>query len=116
MRRRTPRRRRSAIRIARSTDMKRTLRGLAVVLTTAGLLVLGWTVTVWLWQDPFTAIYTHYEQAKLAGSLQRQIDSFPTRTRGGEVPVAREERLVAADAAHDRRTARVGQAIGRIIV
>jgi sortase A len=95
--------------------MKRTARILSVVFTAAGLLVGAWAVTVWLWQDPFTAIYTHYEQAKLARSLDHQIASFPVRHQT-KLSVAREQRLVAADAARARRNAHVGQAVGRLIV
>jgi sortase A len=96
--------------------MKRITRLLAVVLSAAGLFLVFWTLTVWLWQDPFTAIYTGYEQSKLSHSLQHEIDSFPTRPGRGELSTTREERLVAREAALERRTAHVGQAIGRIIV
>ena len=29
------------------------------MLLIGGVLVLVWTVLVWRWQDPFTALYTH---------------------------------------------------------
>src|SRR6266404_549679 len=96
--------------------MKRIARVLAVVFSAAGLFVLLWTLTVWVWQDPFTALYTGYEQSKLAHSLQHEIESFPVRRGRVELSVAGEERLVAHDAALERRTAHVGQAIGRIVV
>jgi len=96
--------------------MRRTGRALGVVLLAAGLLVLAWTITVWRWQDPFTALYTHWEQAKLARSLDRQIESFHPSFNRQELSIAREQRLVADEAATERRDARVGQAIGRIIV
>ena len=88
--------------------MRRIARVVAVLISAAGLFGLAWTVTVWIWQDPFTAIYTHYEQAKLARSLQHQIDGFSAGRRLGL--------SVAQEAALERREARVGQAIGRIIV
>ena len=97
-------------------SMRRTGRALGVVLLAAGLLVLAWTITVWRWQDPFTALYTTWEQGQLARSLDHQIESFHPRLTRQELSVAREERLVAADAARERRDAHVGQAIGRIIV
>src|SRR5690348_2315936 len=83
--------------------MGRTARILGTLLLAAGVLGLAWTVTVWRWQDPFTALYTHYEQAKLAH-------------RRSESTVLREQRLVAAAAAAERHRAKAGEAIGRIIV
>jgi sortase A len=96
--------------------MRRTARVLAVAFTAAGLFALFWTLTVWVWQDPFTAIYTNYEQSKLAHSLEHEIESFPTHRGRVQLSAAREEQLVARDAALERRTAHVGQAIGRIVV
>jgi sortase A len=96
--------------------MRRAARLLGTVLLAAGFLGLAWTVTVWRWQDPFTALYTHYEQAKLGRSLDRQIDTFRREHRRAESTVVRERQLVAAAAAAERRQAKVGQALGRIIV
>lgn len=96
--------------------MRRVARHLGLVLIVAGALGLAWTITVWRWQDPFTAVYTHYEQAKLGRSLDRQITAYRVGHRRAESSVLREERLVAEAAAAERRSARVGQAIGRIIV
>jgi sortase A len=81
------------------------------LLVAAGLLVAAWTITTWRWQDPFTALYTHWEQAKLARSLDRQIETF--RPARHELSVAQS---IAADAARERRDAGRGQAIGRLIV
>jgi sortase A len=96
--------------------MRRAARALSVLFTAAGLLGLAWTITVWQWQDPFTALYTTYEQSKLADSLQRQMDSFRNPYGRAELSVARETQLVARAAARERHDARTGQAIGRILV
>jgi sortase A len=96
--------------------MGRAARVLGSLLLAAGLLGLAWTITVWRWQDPFTALYTHYEQAKLARSLDREIITFRVRHRRAESTVVREQRIVAADAALERRDVKAGQPIGRIIV
>ena len=95
--------------------MRRTARILGGVLAVLGFLALAWTVTVWRWQDPFTALYTHYEQGKLARSLERQFESYrpPSRQLASRGDSANE---VAAAAARYRRAAHVGQAIGRIAV
>ena len=96
--------------------MRRSLRVLGTVLIGAGLLGAAWTVTVWRWQDPFTALYTHWQQAKLSQSLDRQFAAYrPIRAQRG-LAVAGEERTVAEEAARYRRSARRGQAIGRIVV
>src|SRR5438270_12885107 len=96
--------------------MGRGARILGTLLLAAGLLGLGWTVTVWRWQDPVTALYTHYEQAKLGQSLDRQIHAFRAAHRRAEATVVRERRLVATAAATERREAKVGQALGRLVV
>src|SRR5947208_8737585 len=96
--------------------MGRAARILGTLLLAAGLLGLAWTVSVWRWQDPFTALYTHYEQAKLDRSLERQISVYRVAHRRSESTVLRERRLVAAAAAAERNQAKPGQAIGRIIV
>ena len=54
-------------------NRRRALRIFGTVLAAAGALVLIWVVIVWRWQDPFTALYTQYEQHQLAGSLDRQF-------------------------------------------
>jgi len=94
----------------------RAARILGSLLLAAGVLGLAWTITVWRWQDPFTAIYTHYEQATLTRSLDREISTFRVRHRRAETTVVRERRLVAAAAAAERRQVKDGQALGRIIV
>jgi sortase A len=96
--------------------MRRTTRFLGTLLLAAGLLGLAWTVTVWRWQDPVTALYTHYEQAKLDRSLDRQIRSYRVAHRRSESTVVRERQLVAAAAAAERLRAKPGAPIGRIIV
>ena len=84
------------------------------MLLVAGVLTLAWVITVWQWQDPFTALYTKYEQGKLAASLSKQFaDWKPIRQTLG-ASVAAEKRLVAEEAAQYRRHLKPGQAIGRI--
>jgi len=94
--------------------MRRAARITGAVLTTAGVLTLAWAIVVWQWQDPFTALYTHWQQSKLSASLDRQFAEFHGVTVGGNL--AAERRAIAADAAAFRREAKVGQAIGRITI
>jgi sortase A len=84
--------------------------GLMIV---AGTLALAWALVVWRWQDPFTALYTHWQQHALARSLDRQFAGFRAPHPAG-AGVGAERRLVAEEALRFRRDARRGAAIGRI--
>jgi sortase A len=94
--------------------MRRAMRLFGGLLIAAGVLTLGWAVLVWQWQDPFTALYTHWQQHKLAQSLDAQERAFhPVHAAGN---LAAERQAIAADASHFRREAKTGQAIGRIVI
>jgi sortase A len=85
-------------------------------MATLGVLALVWVVVVWRWQDPFTALYTTWEQHKLAEQLQHEMAAPPpVKFKHGESPEA-EARAIQLAAARFRHTAGEGQAIGRIIV
>jgi sortase A len=94
--------------------MRRFARIFGSLLIAAGVLTLAWAITVWQWQDPFTALYTHWQQGKLAKELQAEEQGFRPAQTGGDL--AAERRAVAADAARFRREVKPGQAIGRIII
>jgi sortase A len=96
--------------------MRRPVRILGTLLVVAGLATFAWTLTVWLWQDPFTGLYTRYEQHRLRSSLDRQLTTSARREARAEETVAAEQRRLAATAARFRREARDGQAIGAIVV
>jgi sortase A len=95
--------------------MRRAMRLFGGLLIAAGVLTLAWAVLVWRWQDPFTGLYTHWEQQKLAHSLEAQMNGFrPLHVGGGNL--AAERRAIAADARRYRHAAEPGQAIGRIVI
>jgi len=98
--------------------MARFRRTLAGVLIAAGLLGLAWTVTVWRWQDPFTALYTTWEQRGLAHQYDRLARSWtpPKAVRSRVASVISTRVSVAREAAAYRRETHAGEAIGRIIV
>ena len=92
-------------------------RKLGLALTAGGLLLLGWLgITLWL-GDPFTALYTRYEQRGLAERLttvERHWRAAPAarRVRRGEPASARlRQQAIAFD-----RTLRNGKPIGRISI
>ena len=90
-----------------------------------GICAVAWTILVWRWQDPFTALYTVWEQHKLAGRyhkiskayhpllVQRSRDAPTGHTR---VNVAEERRLIGLEAKRYQRTLRPGTPLGRIKV
>ena len=96
--------------------MHRFARISGIALAALGVLTLAWVIVVWQWQDPFTALYTTWEQHKLAQQFQHELESPPGPTLvRGESPAA-EARTIELAAAHFRHSAREGQAIGRIII
>ena len=56
--------------------MRRSLRIAGTALAAAGALVLVWVVVVWQWQDPFTALYTHWKQHQLSKSYEHRFVSY----------------------------------------
>ena len=95
--------------------MRRTLRITGTVLVALGVLGLAWSVVVWRWQDPFTALYTHWQQGKLAHQYEHLQTDWKAPTRPTST-AASERGAIAADAAAYRKDTHPGQAIGRIIV
>jgi sortase A len=92
---------------------RRAVRLFGTALIAAGVLGLIWVVVVWRWQDPFTALYTHWQQQKLSHQLDRELQVFkPDHPKPG-TPVRVD---LSAEAARFRRETHPGQAIGRIVI
>jgi sortase A len=85
--------------------MRRFARLLGTVLILGGVATLAWALLVWRWEDPFTSIYTAYEQRELSDGLERRIEGW--RDTGAST---------VADARRYREGIRRGEAIGRIVV
>jgi sortase A len=96
--------------------MRRLARPLGTVLIVAGVLGVAWVVVVWRWQDPVTALYTHWKQHELAQSIDRQFAAYRPTYRADRADLAAERHTIASDAARFRRDAERGQAIGRIAI
>jgi len=94
--------------------MRRAARTTGALLITAGVLTLAWAVCVWRWQDPFTALYTHWQQHKLAQMLHAEEQAYTPAAGNGSL--AAERRAIALDAKRFQREAKVGQPIGRIVI
>jgi sortase A len=97
--------------------MRRVVRTLGTLLVVAGLGLLAWSACVWLWEDPFTGLYTRYEQRQLSDSYDRLEAAY--RPRSGIDPaasLAALRRSVEREARRFRRDADQGDAIGRISI
>jgi sortase A len=96
-------------------EMRRISRIVGGVMMVAGVLTLAWAVVVWRWEDPFTALYTHWQQNKLSSSLSHQFAEYhPVRI--DRTDLTAERLAISKDAVTFRRTAKTGQAIGRIVI
>lgn len=92
--------------------MRRFVRIFGTLLIVAGVLTLAWVVTVWRWQDPFTAIYTHLQQSKLSHAYDRKLNEFKKPPPHGNAAAV--EHAVASEAAAYRATLHTGDAVGRL--
>jgi sortase A len=95
--------------------MRRTARILGTLMVVGGVLTLLWVVVVWQWQDPFTALYTRWEQHRLASSYDERFAKFRP-VRPASANLAAERLTIAREAARYRRASKEGEAIGRIKV
>jgi sortase A len=95
--------------------MRRKLRLLGSVLAVMGLLAVAWSLVVWQWQDPFTALYTLWKQHQLAAQYAKRASAFRA-TAPADSSLAAERRDVAAEATTYRLETHRGEAIGRIVV
>jgi sortase A len=95
--------------------MRRTARIAGALMIAAGFLTLAWALVVWRWQDPFTALYTHWQQGRLSAGLERRFaDYHPVRLDRSDL--AAERRAIRLDAKGYRRESKEGEAIGRIVI
>lgn len=92
------------------------------LLIAAGCLTLVWAIVVWRWQDPFTALYTHFEQEHLARQYRQETAAFRPRVRLLPHPheqvagLKAAEKAMAADAGAYDRSLKVGGPVGRLTI
>jgi sortase A len=88
--------------------MKRFARIAGTLMIVAGVGAFAWALTVWQWQDPFTAVTHELEQRELAQSFERRLERDPRlAAAGGELDVE-------AAAARWRESSRRGDAVARL--
>jgi sortase A len=92
--------------------MRRAIRAVGTLMIVAGVLTLGWAILVWRWQDPFTALYTHWQQQKLVSAYDERFAAYrpQVRARG----LAAVQREIALEARAYRRSLRTGDPVGRL--
>ena len=95
--------------------MRRVLRVLGTALVVCGVGALVWTLVVWRWQDPFTALYTKFQQHRLARQYDRLFAGYHAR-RLESASLAVVRRTIALEAGRYRLATHQGEAIGRIVV
>jgi sortase A len=111
-----------APRAARARVGRRILRIGGTLVAVVGVLLIAWAFVVWQWQDPFTGLYTRWQQHKLEGKLERVVESYrplprpSTSTGASTTSVAAERRVLRAEAARFRARAAAGSPIGKIAV
>jgi sortase A len=98
-------------------SVRRLSRIAGTALLVAGLAMLVWVVVVWRWQDPFTALYTHWKQHQLSQSYERRFAHYrPARLQRTGGSRASTRKTIAKEARRYRLHSERGQAIGRIRV
>jgi sortase A len=97
--------------------MRRVIRISGTALAAAGLLAAVWALTVWQWQDPFTALYTSHQQQSLASEYRRSEAAYVPAIRvEPSVPVPIQKRRIQQAAARYRMQLERGDAVGRLRV
>ena len=94
--------------------MRRLLRLLGTLMIVAGLCTLAWAFAVWRWEDPFTSLYTSYQQRGLSSGLEERFASYtpavepaeslnPPRSRPRHGGIGRRRTTVTASGASRSR-------------
>ena len=96
----------------------RILRWSGTTLVVLGLGLGLWAFVVWQWQDPFTSLYTRWQQHKLQGVYAKVVRTYhPIPVPHAKtVSVAAERRILVTEATRYRRTVDLGAPIGHIDV
>ena len=92
--------------------MRRLTRIAGTLLILAGVGFLAWALTVWQWQDPFTAVLNRLDQRQLAREFDRRLEEG-----GAGVPASTGDASLndlAAAASRWRRDSGRGDAVARI--
>jgi sortase A len=92
--------------------MRKLLRILGTLMIVAGLGSLAWALTVWKWEDPFTAALNRLEQRELAQSFERRLDEG--RSAGTAIASTDLVEELERNAVRWRRNSQRGDAVARL--
>jgi sortase A len=84
------------------------------LMVVVGSLLLVWSLLVWRWQDPFTALYTRWEQRGLAQEYERRLEQFEAKAPVRMVAEPVSPLVIAEEARRYRLGLDEGDAIGRL--
>jgi sortase A len=90
--------------------MRRVARIAGTLMIVAGVGALAWALTVWKWEDPFTAALNYFDQRQLAESLDRRLEEG-RRPAAAAVDV---RTTLPHSAVEWRRSSKRGDAIARL--
>jgi sortase A len=94
----------------------RILRAIGTTLVVLGLGALLWAFVIWRWNDPFTSLYTRWQQHKMASVYQHTVATYHPKPVRPTATAQTKQRAVAAEASRYRRVEKEGTPIGRIYV
>ena len=95
--------------------MRRLLRLVGTLMIVAGLGLLAWAVTIWQWQDPFTAAMQELDQRKLERTFEREVDLVARQPAPAATSNAEAVRVeIGREAKAWRKTSHEGDAIARL--
>lgn len=90
--------------------MRRVARIAGTLMIVAGVGALAWALTVWKWEDPFTAALNYFDQRELAESFDRRLEEG----RPGVAATADVRTTLPRSAVAWRRSSKRGDAIARL--
>jgi sortase A len=76
--------------------------------------VLAWAFVTWKWEDPFTALFTEYEQRKLAAAYDERVARARPVVGRGRRSAAEVKRDLVRVARRYRSDLRPGDPVGRL--
>ena len=94
--------------------MQRFFRILGTVMIAAGVLMLAWAITVWQWQDPFTAVLHSRDQRSLSRTFERELQKHTPPPVPASASAADVRESLPRDAVRWRKGAKQGDAIARL--
>jgi sortase A len=95
--------------------MRRLRRLVGTILLVGGVVLMAWALVVWAWQDPFTGLYTRWQQHHLSARYDTMLAHYRPQAREAPTLAAATTQLHAEARAY-RLHRRRGEPIGRIVI